>query len=130
MERLHFCEKCKKPVLSSNEVIKENKYYHNRCLNPESSNNENDEDKSNFAIERRKTITLKTKYSLDYFGKTLMTEVVRPYYQFHYKIKKNKYLELIPRVALYFHDLNENKAREFIKKGGLEKMKSELKQLL
>ena len=56
-----------------------------------------------------------------------MTEVVRPYLQFKYKIKKNKHLELIPQISLYFHDLDENKAKQFIKNGGMEKMKSELK---
>ena len=133
MEKLHFCEKCKKPILSCNEVISENKYYHKKCLNPKSlsaEKKEKEKDKSDFAIERRATMNLKTKYSKDYLGKTLMTEVVRPYYQFKYKIRKNKYLELIPQIALYFNDIKENKAKEFIKNGGLEKIKSELEQIL
>ena len=97
MECLHFCEKCKKPILQINEIIKENKYYHKKCLNPEDINNKKEEkDHSNFAVERRLTMDLKSKYSKGYLGKTLMTEVVRPYYQFKCKLEKSKYLELIP----------------------------------
>ena len=92
MEALHFCEKCRKPILSSNEQIKDNKYYHKSCLN--------------FAHESKRIKDIKSRYSPEYFGKTLMTEVVRPYYQlqflFHYKIKKSNYLKLIPKIALYF----------------------------
>ena len=130
MECLHFCEKCKKPILQINEIIKENKYYHKKCLNPEDINNKKEEkDHSNFAVERRLTMDLKSKYSKGYLGKTLMTEVVRPYYQFKCKLEKSKYLELIPQLGLYFNDLDEQKAKEFIQNGGLEIIKNEIKQL-
>ena len=110
MEPLHYCEKCKKPILPCNEILKDNKYYHKKCLNLSSSKDDEalNKEKAKFTHERRLTLNLKNKYSNDYFGKTLMTEVVRPYLQFKYKIKKNKYLELIPQVSLYFHDLDEN----------------------
>ena len=97
MECLHFCEKCNKPILSINEEINENKYYHRKCLNPEEIKNKKEKkDYSNFAVEKRKTIDLKNKHGEDYFGKTLMTEVVRPYYELICKLEKIKYLELIP----------------------------------
>jgi len=131
MQPLHNCEKCKKPILPCNEIINENKYYHKKCKNPNSINDEEiNKEKEKFTNERRLTLNLKNKYSHNYFGKTLMTEVVRPYLQFKYKIKKNKYLELIPQISLYFHELDENKAKEFIKNNGLEKMKKELKEIL
>ena len=130
MERLHICEKCKKPVLQCNEVIKDSKYYHNQCLNPNSKTEENVNKKTAFGHERRLTLDLKNKYSNNYFRKTLITEVVRPYIQFKYKIKKNRYLELIPQISLYFHDLDENKGKEFFKNGGLEKLRSELNELV
>lgn len=60
MERLPFCEKCKFPILSSYKTKKDNKYFHNRCLNLESSNDESD------ALK-----TLKTKYSTEDFNKSL-----------------------------------------------------------
>ena len=75
-------------------------------------------------------MNLKSKYSKDYLGKTLMTEVVRPYYQFKYTLERSKYLELVPQVAFYFQDLDENKAKEFVKNGGMEKLKLELNKLL
>ena len=128
MEGLHLCEKCKKPILPANEQIKENKYYHKKCLNPENTDKDESE-KKNFVHERRLTTNLKTRYSNDYLGKTLMTEVVRPYYQFKFKIKKSNYLELVPKIALYFHDLEEDQAKEFIKNNGMEKLKLELKEL-
>ena len=132
MEPLHYCEKCKKPILPCNEILKDNKYYHKKCLNLSSSKDDEalNKEKAKFTHERRLTLNLKNKYSNDYFGKTLMTEVVRPYLQFKYKIKKNKYLELIPQVSLYFHDLDENKAKDFMNNGGMEKMKDELKEIL
>ena len=43
---------------------------------------------------------------------------------------KKKYLELIPQISLYFHDLDENKGKEFFKNGGLEKLRSELNELV
>ena len=43
-------------------------------------------------------MSLKEKYSDAYFGKSLLTEVIRPYLQFKYSIKKNKYLELGPQI--------------------------------
>jgi len=132
MQPFHNCEKCRKPILPCNEEIKGNKYYHKKCINPNSSKDDEavNKEKVKFTHERRLTLNLKDKYSIDYFGKTLMTEVVRPYLQFKYKIKKNKYLELIPQISLYFHDLNEEKAKDFINNGGMEKMKDELKEIL
>ena len=131
MQSLNFCEKCKKPILPINEIIVEEKHYHKKCLNPDSSDKKKEEDNAqNFIKENKKTIDLKNKYSKDYFGKTLMTEVVRPYYQFKYKLERSKYLELIPQVAFYFQDLEEAKARDFIKNGGMEKIKNELNKLL
>ena len=131
MQSLNFCEKCKKPILPINEIILKNKHYHKKCLNNDSANKKEEEDNAqNFIKERRETINLKNKYSGDYLGKTLMTEVVRPYYQFKYKLERSKYLELIPQVALYFQDLEEAKAKDFIKNGGLEKFKKELYKLL
>jgi len=131
MDCFHLCEKCKKPIRPINEVINENKYYHKKCLSPEETkDNKEEKEHSNFAVERRLTMNLKGKYAKGYLGKTLMTEVVRPYYQFKCKLEKSKYLELIPQVALYFHELDEQKAKEFIKNGGIEKIKNEIKQLI
>lgn len=115
-----------------NEILRNNKYYHKKCLNPNLSKDDEtlNKEKAKFTHERRLTLNLKDKYSINYFGKTLMTEVVRPYLQFKYKIKKNKYLELIPQISLYFHDIDENKAKVFINNGGMEKMKAELKEIL
>ena len=76
------------------------------------------------------TANLKLKYKDKYFQKTLMTEVVRPYLQFKYKIKKNTYLELIPQFSIYFSDIEENEAKEFIKNGGLKKLKEEIQELV
>ena len=50
-----------------------------------------------------------------YFGKILMTEAVRPYLQLKYKIKKNKYLELISQNSIYFQDIEENKVKDLLK---------------
>ncbi len=61
MERLHICEKCKKPVLQCNEIIKDSKYYHNQCLNPNSKTEENVNKKTAFGHERRLTLDLKNK---------------------------------------------------------------------
>ena len=130
METLHFCEKCKKPILPCNEQKKDKKYYHKKCLNTDSSQNEKEDKGKDFIKERRLTMNLKSKYSKDYLGKTLMTEVVRPYYQFKYTLERSKYLELVPQVAFYFQDLDENKAKEFVKNGGMEKLKLELNKLL
>ena len=131
MEPLHFCEKCKKPVLKSNEILKDNKYYHKNCLNSDNSYLQtNQSENEAFAKQKRLTINLKNKYSDQYFGRTLMTEVVRPYMQFKYRIKQSKYLELIPQISLYFHDLDEKKAKDFIKNKGLDKMRNELKEIL
>ena len=130
METLHFCEKCKKPILPCNEQKNDKKYYHKKCLNTDSSQNEKEDKGKDFIKERRLTMNLKSKYSKDYLGKTLMTEVVRPYYQFKYTLERSKYLELVPQVAFYFQDLDENKAKEFVKNGGMEKLKLELNKLL
>ena len=40
-----------------------------------------------------------------------------------------RFLELVPKIALYFHDLEEDQAKEFIKNNGMEKLKLELKEL-
>ena len=71
---------------------------------------------------------MKQKYSDIYFGKTLMTEVVRPYLQFKYEIKK-KYLELLPQISMYFQDIKEEKVKELLENEGLEIFKNELKEL-
>ena len=80
--------------------------------------------------EKILTSVLKNKNSNNDLGKTSTTEAVRQYNQFKYKIKKNKYLELIPQISLYFHDLDENKGKEFFKNDGLEKLRSELNELV
>ena len=129
MESLHFCEKCKKPILPINEQIKDNKYYHKKCINPNAPNNDKAENKD-FIQERKMTANLKNKYSKNYLGKTLMTEVVRPYYQFKYKIKKSKYMDLVPQVDLYFHEIDESNAKEFIKNNGIDKIKMELSEII
>ena len=129
MEPLNKCHICNKPIGIINEVKKEGKFYHQKCLNPNSKQNNKEEEKKNFTHERRLTLTLKNKYSDLYFGKTLMTEVVRPYLQFKYEIKKNKYLELIPQISMYFQDIEENKVKELLENEGLEIFKNELKEL-
>ena len=49
MNPLHLCEKCKKPILKFNEEIKDNNYYHKKCINSiiSNDNKENDEEKKN-----------------------------------------------------------------------------------
>ena len=59
-----------------------------------------------------------------------MTEVVRPYLQFKYEIKKNKFLELLPQVSIYFQDIEEDKVKDFLEKEGLDTFKNELKEIL
>lgn len=39
MEPFHKCHICKKPIGIINEVKKEDKFYHQRCLNPHSEQN-------------------------------------------------------------------------------------------
>ena len=58
-----------------------------------------------------------------------MTEVVRPFLQVKYQIKRNKFLELIPQISLYFPDIDKEKAKQFAKDGGIEKIKSEIQEL-
>ena len=130
MESLHICEKCKKPVLKP--VKKDDKFYHQKCINGDTASESPDKEKifKNFTHQRRMTLNLMNKYSDNYFGKTLMTEVVRPYLQFKYKIKKNKYLELVPQFSLYFEDITEQNAKEFLKNDGLKKFKNELQGLI
>ena len=131
MEAPHRCDICKKPVMF-NIIEKDNKYYHKQCFDGNSDKTSSiDLDKQKiFTYQKTKTLTIKEKYSDAYFGKSLLTEVIRPYLQFKYSIKKNKYLELVPQISLYFEDLDEKKAKEFIKNGGLEKIKTEIKGLL
>ena len=132
MEPLKFCEKCKKPVLKP--VQKDNKFYHEKCIQGETKSKSIEKDKeqnmAKFTHERKMTLNLKQKYQNQYLQKTLMTEVVRPYLQFKYKIKKNTYLELIPQFSIYFSDIEEDEAKEFIKNGGLKKLKDELQELI
>ena len=130
MEPLHICEKCKKPVLKP--VKKDDKFYHQKCINGDNAYKSPDKEKNfkNFTQQRRMTSNLMNKYKENYFGKTLMTEVVRPYLQFKYKIKKNKFLELIPQISLYFEDITAQNAKEFLKDDGLEKFKNELQGLI
>ena len=75
------------------------------------------------------TLNLKNKYSNYYLGKTLMTEVVRPYLQVKYQIKKNKFLELVPQISLYFQEMKPDKAKQFVKDGGIKKIKNEIQEL-
>ena len=132
MEPLKFCEKCKKPVLKPFQ--KDNKFYHEKCIQGNSRSKsiekDNEQNIAKFTQERKMTTNLKLKYKDQYFQKTLMTEVVRPYLQFKYKIKQNTYLELIPQFSIYFSDIEENEVKEFIKNGGLKKLKDELQQLI
>ena len=65
-----------------------------------------------------------------YLGKSLISEVVRPYFQFKYQIKKNKFLELIPQISMYFPDMEEEKAKQFIINGGINSLKKELLEIL
>ena len=132
MEPLKFCEKCKKPVLKP--VQKDNKFYHEKCIQGETKSKSIEKDKeqnmAKFTHESKMSVNLKQKYTNLYLQKTLMTEVVRPYLQFKYKIKKNTYLELIPQFSIYFSDIKEDEAKEFIKNGGLKKLKDELQELI
>lgn len=133
MEPLKVCEKCKKPVLKP--IQKDNKYYHEKCLQGGSESKSNEDDKKDFVAklfthENKMTTSLKLKYKDHYFQKTLMTEVVRPYLQFKYKIEKNNYLELIPQFSIYFSGIEKNEAKEFIKNGGIKKLKDELQELV
>ena len=129
----NLCEQCKKPIMF-NKIEKDGKLYHARCLNgpsaPTLPNLMDENEQKKFTHERRKTVVLKMKYTDNYFNKSILTEVVRPYLQFKYKIKKNAYLELIPQYSLYFQDITEKDAEEFIKNGGLKKFKKELQELL
>ena len=109
MESRHRCEKCGMRILPRDEQIKDNKYYHKSCLNSITKD-----------LINRYPRGLKENF---------MTDVVQPYDQFKCEIKKSNYLELIPKIALYFHDLEENKAKTFTKNDGLGKLKSELKEL-
>ena len=100
MEAPKLCEKCKKPIVF-NQIIENNKYYHKKCIHPENEKNEDlTEEKLNFIKGNSTTINLKEKYKDKYFGKTLISEVIRPYFQFKYQIKKNKFLELIPQISI------------------------------
>ena len=130
MNPFHLCEKCKKPIFPVNEIQKDSKYYHQKCINGGGNQTKNKPDEQKFIKERHLTENLKKKYSKGYLGKTLMTEVVRPYLQFKSKVKQNKYLDLIPQITLYFQDLDEEAAKKFIKNGGLSKLKEEMKQVL
>jgi hypothetical protein len=132
MEPLHFCAKCKKPIISTNEIKKDNQFFHKKCVNDDSALNTHtskEEEAKKFTHERRLTLNLKNKYSGHYLGKSLLTEVVRPYLQVKYQIKKNKFLELMPQISLYFSDLDQEKAKKFAKDGGLKKIKNEIQEL-
>ncbi len=48
---------------------------------------------------------------------------------FNYHIIKNKFLELIPQISIYFDEIDKNKAMELIQSGKLEKIKSELAEV-
>ena len=131
MESLKVCEICKKPILKP--IEKENKFYHQKCIEGESNSNaikEKEKEIAKFMHERQKTTDLKLKYKDYYFQKTLISEVVRPYLQFKYQIKKNTYLELIPQFSIYFSEIEEKEAKEIIKNGGLQKIKDELQKLV
>ena len=126
MEAPKLCEKCKKPIVF-NHIIENNKYYHKKCIHPENEEKEDlTEEKFNFIKGNRRSIILIEKYKEKYLGKSLISEVVRPYFQFKYQIKKNKYLELIPQIAMYFPDMEEEKAKQFIINGGIESLKKRI----
>ena len=128
MEAPKLCEKCKKLIVF-NQIIENNKYYHKKCIHPENEEKEDlTEEKLNFIKGNRRSISLIEKYKE--IGKSLISEVVRPYFQFKYQIKKNKYLELIPQIAMYFPDMEEEKAKQFIINGGIESLKKELLEIL
>ena len=42
-----------------------------------------------------------------YLVKNLISEVVKPYFQSKFQIKKNNFLELIPQIIIYFPDMEE-----------------------
>ena len=43
--------------------------------------------------------------------------------------KKNKYTDLIPQISIYFPDINEDEAKQFIKAVKIDNLKSELNQI-
>ena len=47
---------------------------------------------------------------------------------FKYEIKSNKHIELIPQISIYFNNINEEKAKEFIEKDEIQNLKKELSQ--
>ena len=47
---------------------------------------------------------------------------------FKYEIKSNKHIELIPQISIYFNNINEEKAKEFIEKDEMQNLKKELSQ--
>lgn len=63
MNALHFCQKCKKPILPSNEIKQDNKFYHQKCINGGGNQTDNKNNEQNFIKERRLTLNLKNKYS-------------------------------------------------------------------
>lgn len=49
---------------------------------------------------------------------------------FNYRIKNNKFIELIPQMTIYFPHIEENKAQQLIQKGEIESLKKELIKIL
>ena len=70
-----------------------------------------------------------------FFGwKTMITIMVITTYNiipsnFPCENKKNKYTDLIPQISIYFPDINEDEAKQFIKTGKIDNLKSELNQI-
>ena len=49
---------------------------------------------------------------------------------FEYKIKNNKFIELIPQLTIYFPHIEESKAQQLIEKGEIVSLKKELTKIL
>ena len=65
-------------------------------------------------------------HSVIYVG-TIQKQVFPPL--FPCENKKNKYTDLIPQISIYFPDINEDEAKQFIKAGKIDNLKSELNQI-
>ena len=67
MEPLKFCEKCKKPVLKP--VQKDNKFYHEKCIQGETKSKSIEKDKeqnmAKFTHERKMTLNLKKNIKIN-----------------------------------------------------------------
>ena len=61
------------------------------------------------------------------FVVTILNQIPPPF--FPCENKKNKYTDLIPQISIYFPDINEDEAKQFIKAGKIDNLKSELNQI-